>query len=92
MNAVSSAVADDLLRALKDLVGDRATAAAAVREHHSRGESYHTPAAPDLIVYPRTTAEISAIVRAAAERRVPIVAFGAGTSLEGQVLALHGGV
>jgi len=92
MNGVSSAVADDLLRALKALVGDRATAAAAVREHHSRGESYHTPAAPDVVVYPRTTEEISGIVRAAAERRVPIVAFGAGTSLEGQVLALDGGV
>ena len=53
MNAVSSAVAGDLLRALRDLLGDRVTAAAAVREHHSRGESYHTPAAPDLVAYPR---------------------------------------
>ena len=92
MTAVASAVTSDLLRVLKDLLGDRATAAAAVREHHSRGESYHTPAAPDLVVYPRSTDEISAIVRAAAERGVPIVAFGAGTSLEGQVLALDGGV
>jgi D-lactate dehydrogenase (cytochrome) len=92
MSAVASAVTGDLLRVLKDLLGDRATAAAAVREHHSRGESYHTPAAPDLVAYPRSTDEISAIVRAAAERSVPIVAFGAGTSLEGQVLALDGGV
>ena len=92
MNAVSPAVTDALLRTLRDLLGDRVTAASAVRDHHSRGESYHTPAAPDLVAYPRTTEEISAIVRAAAERDVPIVAFGAGTSLEGQVLALRGGI
>ena len=92
MNAVPSAVAGELLRTLRDLLGDRVTAAPAVREHHSRGESYHTPAAPDLVAYPRTTEEISAIVRAAAAHDVPIVAFGAGTSLEGQVLALKGGV
>src|SRR5689334_14597356 len=85
-------VTDDLLPVLRDLLGDRVTAAAAVREHHSHGESYHPPAAPDLVAYPRTTDEISAIARACAERRVPMVPFGAGTSLEGQVLSLEGGV
>ena len=83
---------DELLQHLRGLLGDRVTAAAAVRDHHSRGESYHTPAAPDLVTFPRSTEEVSAIVRACAERDVPIVPFGAGTSLEGQVLALRGGV
>jgi D-lactate dehydrogenase (cytochrome) len=83
---------DDVFAALRDLLGERATTAAAVREHHSHGESYHTPAAPDVVVYPHTTEEISAIVRLAAERETPIVPFGAGTSLEGQVLALRGGI
>ena len=92
MTTTASAATDELLRILRDLLGDRVTAAQAVRDHHSRGESYHTPAAPDIVAYPRTTGEISAIVRSAAERDVPIVAFGAGTSLEGQVLALRGGV
>ena len=92
MNAVPSAVAAELLHTLRELLGDRVTASAAVREHHSRGESYHTPAPPDLVAYPRSTEEISAIVRAAAAHGVPIVAFGAGTSLEGQVLALAGGI
>ncbi len=77
---------------LRDLLGDRVSAAVAVRDHHSHGESYHAPAAPDLVTYPRTTDEISAIARACAERRVPMVPFGAGTSLEGQVLSLEGGV
>ena len=92
MKAASEAITGDLLLALRGLLGERVTAVAAVREHHSHGESYHAPAAPDLVAYPRTTEEISAIVRAAAERDVPIVAYGAGTSLEGQVLALRGGI
>jgi D-lactate dehydrogenase (cytochrome) len=89
---VQTDLADDLLAALRGVLGDRVTAAAAIRDHHSHGESYHTPAAPDLVTFPRTTDEISAIVRACAERDVAIVPFGAGTSLEGQVLALRGGV
>jgi D-lactate dehydrogenase (cytochrome) len=82
----------DLLSSLRELLGDRVTAAAVVCDHHSRGESYHTPAPPDLVAFPHSTEEVSAIVRACAERGVPIVPFGAGTSLEGQVLALNGGV
>jgi D-lactate dehydrogenase (cytochrome) len=89
---VSPAQTDDLLSALRGVLGDRVTAAASVREHHSHGESYHTPAVPDLVAFPVTTDEVSTIVRACAERDVPIVPFGAGTSLEGQVLALRGGV
>ena len=88
----SGSIADDLLPLLRSHIGDRVTAAVAVRDHHSRGESYHAAAPPDLVVYPNTTEEISTIVRACAERNVPIVAFGAGSSLEGQVLALEGGV
>jgi D-lactate dehydrogenase (cytochrome) len=63
-----------------------------VREHHSRGESYHTPGLPDAVVYPLTTDEVSAVVRACAARRVPIVPFGMGSSMEGHVNAIHGGV
>jgi len=85
-------VTTDLLEVLRELLADRVTAAAAVRDHHSHGESYHQPSAPDIVAYPQTTEEISAIVRAAAARDVPIIPFGAGTSLEGQVLALRGGV
>ena len=88
----AATVTTDLLEVLRELLADRVTAAAAVRDHHSHGESYHQPSAPDIVAYPQNTDEISAIVRAAAERDVPIVPFGAGTSLEGQVLALRGGV
>ena len=89
---MSSPAATDLFATLHGLLGDRVTSAAAVRDHHSRGESYHTPAPPDLVAFPLTTEEVSAIVRACADRGVPVIPFGAGTSLEGQVLALRGGV
>jgi D-lactate dehydrogenase (cytochrome) len=77
---------------LKDLLGARANDSAAVREHHSHGESYHTPAAPDIVCFPHTTDEVAAIVKIAAAHGLPIVPFGAGSSLEGHVNAIHGGV
>jgi D-lactate dehydrogenase (cytochrome) len=77
---------------LKALLGSRATDAAAIREHHSHGESYHAPAAPDIVCFPSTPEEVVEIVRISARHQVPIVPFGAGTSLEGHVHALRGGI
>jgi len=77
---------------LKRLLGARANDTPAVREHHSRGESYHAPAPPDIVCFPESTDEVAAIVRISAKHGVPIVPFGAGTSLEGHVQALRGGI
>jgi len=77
---------------LKRLLGGRANDTPAVREHHSRGESYHTPAAPDIVCFPESTDEVAAIVRISARHGIPIVPFGAGTSLEGHVHAVRGGI
>jgi D-lactate dehydrogenase (cytochrome) len=77
---------------LKELLGTRATDAVAVREHHSHGESYHPPAAPDIVCFPSSADDVVAIVRIAGRYHVPIVPFGAGTSLEGHVQALRGGI
>jgi D-lactate dehydrogenase (cytochrome) len=77
---------------LKELVGTRATDAESVRDHHSRGESYHAPARPDVVCFPRSTAEVASIVRISAAHRLPIVPYGAGTSLEGHVHAVRGGI
>jgi D-lactate dehydrogenase (cytochrome) len=77
---------------LKDLLGQRATDAPTVREHHSHGESYHPPAPPDVVCFPKTLDEVVAIVRISARHGIPIVPFGAGTSLEGHVQALRGGI
>ncbi len=77
---------------LKRLLGARANDSAAVREHHSHGESYHVPAPPDIVCFPHTTEEVAAIVTISAAHQVPIVPFGAGTSLEGHVNAIKGGI
>ena len=83
---------DSAVSELKQLLGSRASDVAAVREHHSHGESYHTPAPPAIVCFPHTTGEVAAIVTTSARWQVPLVPFGAGTSLEGHVNAIHGGI
>jgi D-lactate dehydrogenase (cytochrome) len=80
------------LAALAGILGDRLSTATAVREHHGNGEDYFPIAPPDAVCFVETTEEVSAIVRLCAERRVPIIPYGTGTSLEGHVQALYGGV
>src|ERR1700681_3012918 len=88
LEAAIGAAIDDLKR----LLGSRASDSASVREQHSHDESYHTPAAPDVVCFPHTTDEVSAIVTISASHQLPVVPFGAGTSLEGHVNAIHGGI
>jgi D-lactate dehydrogenase (cytochrome) len=80
------------LTELQVILGDRISAAEVVREHHSHGESTHPPGMPDLVCFPQSTDEVSSIVNVSAKYGLPVVPFGAGTSLEGHVHALHGGI
>src|SRR5437660_47698 len=83
----------ELLAALAAVVGeDGLTAAASELARHGQGESYHPSAPPDVVVYPQSTDAVAAIVRVCRVRASPIIPFGAGTSLEGHVAALRGGV
>ena len=84
---IASALAD-----LGSRLGDRVTVAEVVREHHSHGESTHPPALPDLVCFPKNTQEVSEILRVSARYGLPVVPFGAGTSLEGHVHAVRGGI
>ena len=81
-----------LLDSLRQLLGDRLSTAAAVCAHHGRDESYHAPHAPDAVAFVHSTEEVVAIVKLCAEHKTPVIAFGTGTSLEGHVAALAGGV
>src|SRR5205823_9293493 len=81
-----------LVADLRALVGDRATTNPTQLEHHSHGESWRDHAAPDVVVFPTGTGEVSAIMKVAARHRAPIVPFGIGSSLEGHVNAFSGGI
>jgi D-lactate dehydrogenase (cytochrome) len=81
-----------LIALLSEMLGERLSTSAAVRVQHGRDESYHAAHAPDAVAFARSTEEIAAIVRLCAEHKTPVIAFGAGTSLEGHVAALAGGV
>ena len=63
-----------------------------VRDLHAADYSLHPPHRPDVVVYPTTTAEVAGVLALANARRVPVVAFGAGTSLEGHVIPVAGGI
>ena len=82
----------DAVRELQRLLGSRASIAEGVREQHSHGESYHQAAAPDVVCFPTTTGEVSGICRISARHGVPVIPFGAGSSLEGHVHATGGGI
>src|SRR5579863_5414447 len=82
----------DAIRDLKSLLGERVTTAEVIREHHSHGESYHPAAMPDAVCFPKSTDEVSGINKISAKHQVPVIPFGAGTSMEAQVNAIHGGI
>ncbi|RUM99759.1 FAD-binding protein [Pseudaminobacter arsenicus] len=77
---------------LRQRFGDRFQTGHSMREQHAHTTTYIPTQMPDGVVFPQTVAEVQEIVRACAEHRVPVVAFGTGTSLEGQVNAPGGGI
>ncbi len=77
---------------LEALLGKRATRSEVQREHHSRGESHHLPAPPDIVCFPHSTEEVSEILKVSARHHLPVIPFGAGTSVEGHVHAIRGGI
>jgi D-lactate dehydrogenase (cytochrome) len=89
---VSAATVERSVSTLKELLGDRLSTAHAVRDHHGHDESYHETHAPDAVAFPESTEEVARIVEICAANRIPVVPYGTGTSLEGQVAALHGGI
>ena len=92
MDDVSASLLAAALDQVGALLGDRFTTSRAVREQHGHDETYHAGAPPDAVAFPVSTEEVSAIVRICAAHRVPVIPYGTGTSLEGHVAALRGGI
>lgn len=85
----------DLPAALQDLAadfGNRLSTHPATRAQHGHGEGNASLFPPDAVIWPESTAEVATIVRTCVRHHVPMVPFGAGTSLEGHCAAVHGGL
>ncbi|MCX7289346.1 MAG: FAD-binding protein, partial [Rhodobacterales bacterium] len=80
------------LSALHDLFGARLSRGDAVLAEHAASESLVTAGLPDAVVFPRCTDEVAALAAWSTAHRVPLIGWGAGTSLEGHALAVRGGV
>jgi D-lactate dehydrogenase (cytochrome) len=82
----------ELLQDLGDRFGERFSTAQSVRQRHGRDESPYDTTPPDCVVFPTTSAEVAEVIRSCARCRVPVIAYGAGTSVEGHIMAVEGGV
>ncbi len=81
-----------MLAALQQRFGTRCSTAAAVREQHGRDESPYPVTPPEVVVFCESTDEVAAVLRLADEHAVPVIPYGTGSSLEGHLLAVQGGV
>ena len=81
-----------MLAALQARFGDRCSTARALREQHGRDESPFDVPPPEVVVYCESTDDVAAVVALADRHAVPVIPFGTGSSLEGQLLAVQGGV
>jgi D-lactate dehydrogenase (cytochrome) len=84
----------ELRDALVEALGDarRVSDGESERELHASDITFHRPHRPDVVVYATTTEEVSAVLALADENRVPVTPFGAGSSLEGHVIPVEGGI
>ena len=77
---------------LRSALGEKVSVNATIREHHSKDESFHTPTLPDVVVFATCTQDVATTLKICNEHLTPVVAWGAGTSLEGNSTPIHGGV
>jgi D-lactate dehydrogenase (cytochrome) len=83
---------DTLVKALKSHFGDRCSTALAVREQHGKDESIFDVPPPSAVVFAESTKDVAAAVQMAAKHQTPVIPFGTGSSLEGHLLAVQGGI
>ena len=83
---------DAVIAAARAFLGERMTVNASLREQHSHGEDTNPPVLPDAVAFVETTEEVSKLLALCHAHNVPVVPFGAGTSLEGHVTPVRGGI
>ena len=83
---------DHVIAALREFMGERVTTNASIRDQHARGEDTTTPVPPDAVAFAESTEEVSKLMALCHRHGVPVIPFGAGTSLEGHVTPIRGGI
>lgn len=81
-----------VVAAARDFLGERLTTNATLREHHSHGQDTQPPVLPDAVAFVETTAEVAQVLALCHQHHVPVVPWGAGTSLEGHVTPIRHGI
>ena len=81
-----------LLADLREILGDRLSTSSADREARARDASHHHPQAPDAVAFPASTCEVARLLAACHAHRFPVIPHGAGTAVEGGVVAVRGGL
>jgi len=92
VESVPPAASHAVIASLHQLLGDRLSTAALVREKHGKDASWHPCVPPDAVAFAQSTEEVSEIIKLCARHKVPVIPFGSGTGVEGNVVALRGGV
>ena len=82
-------VAAELTALLGD---DRVSTGESVLDQHAADPTYHAPHRPDAVVFPESTGDVARVLAWADRKRVPVVPYGAATSLEGHVIPVDGGI
>jgi len=80
------------LAELKALLGERLSTGSSILQQHSHDEAYSKPMLPDAVAFPNCTQDVSAIMKICSAHGCPVVPYGVGTSLEGHIIPVHGGI
>ena len=92
LDALKRPMPEALVATLRERFGDRFTTAQSIRDHHGKDESPFPTVPPDAVVYAQSTQDVVEIVNLCGAHKFPLIPYGAGSSIEGQLLAIHGGL
>jgi len=88
----SASLPSDLIDTLRQTFGNRFSQGESVRLQHGRDESKHDPMLPDGVVFAESTEEVALVMGLCRQHQVPVIPYGVGSSVEGHILALRGGI
>ena len=89
---MSNANIETTIAALRDVLGERLSTGPSILDQHSHDEAYTRPVLPDAVAFPETTEEVSQILKTCSQHGCPVIPYGIGSSLEGHIVPIHGGI